>query len=162
LRQKKQNVRIAMFGACALDWSPPNQSSTLPDRKIIKNPMRYCDGISHDFLRPNRAENNESTTGAHRSFTLNGQWTKLNCAWKKIVLLKYFNMMSWKMDINRNKKLLEDDLDYWLTVQGQQNQKILNKARNLGKGHNFCEICYLLWPDAGNLSKFKQRETIYC
>lgn len=82
LRQKKQNVRIAMFGACMFKWSVPNQSSTLPDRKIIKNPIRYCAGISHDFLRPNRVENNESTIGAQRSFTLNGQWTKLNCAWK--------------------------------------------------------------------------------
>lgn len=88
LRQKKQNVRRAMFGACMLRWSLPNQSSTLPDRKIIKSPIRYCAGISHDFLRPNRDENNESTTGAQTSFTLNGQWTKLKCAWKEDSFVK--------------------------------------------------------------------------
>lgn len=103
LRQKKKHVRTIMLGEWVLEWSGPNQSSTLPERKIIKTPMRYCAGTSHDFLLPNRDEKNESTIGAHISFTLNGQWTKLNsaCGRKENVLLVHFKIVL-KTDINRN------------------------------------------------------------
>lgn len=74
---RKDTVSIVIEGGSP---SIPSQSVTQYDTIIITIPIKYWTGTSQVFLLPNSGQNIASTIGAHNSFTLKGQFTKLNSA----------------------------------------------------------------------------------